>query len=110
MERKFRDVETNEVLSLEFLRKEYEVLHAAGESEAESFDEYLDNCMTRNNGTLIEVAEKYGLIVDRLTGETKHKTHTYTDMALIHTILSAAAKRKGLTGDRYKYRVVEVTE
>ena len=45
-----RDRETGEELTLTALRKEYENLKRAGETEAASFEDYLEN-ITDGNGT-----------------------------------------------------------
>ena len=51
----YRDIETGEILSRTDLIKEYEILYANGETEAENANDYIVNCMTWNNGTLEEV-------------------------------------------------------
>jgi hypothetical protein len=48
---RFIDIETGEVLTLADLEKEYKFLFSAGETEANSFSDYLKNC-TSKNGTL----------------------------------------------------------
>jgi len=53
--RRFVDTETDEVLTIEDLRTEYEELKASGETEAETFGNYISNCQWYNNGTLEEV-------------------------------------------------------
>ena len=45
-----RDRETGEELTLTALRREYENLKRAGETEAASFEDYLEN-ITDGNGT-----------------------------------------------------------
>ena len=45
-----RDTERNEELILIGLRVEYEILKSAGETEAETFEDYLEN-ITDGNGT-----------------------------------------------------------
>ena len=45
-----RDTERNEELTLIGLRVEYEILKSAGETEAETFEDYLEN-ITEKNGT-----------------------------------------------------------
>ena len=52
--RTFIDNETNEVLTLEDLKAEYTNLYYNGETEAETFKDYLTNC-TSKNGTLTEI-------------------------------------------------------
>ena len=47
----YRDTETGELISREKLKDEYTALRAAGETESESFAEYVENC-TSKNGTL----------------------------------------------------------
>lgn len=48
----FYDVESERYITIEELRQQYEELKEAGETEADFFEEYLDNCMTKNNGAL----------------------------------------------------------
>lgn len=48
----FWDFEREELLTEEQLKLEYEELKSNGGTEAETFTEYLDNCMEWNNGTL----------------------------------------------------------
>lgn len=50
-----------------------------------------------------------GVIVDRLTGDVKHMTNKYFSYHYCYSKMEAAAKRKGLTSDRYEYRMKEVT-
>lgn len=45
-----RDTETNEELTLRKLQEEYRMLRSAGETEAETFEDYLEN-ITESNGT-----------------------------------------------------------
>jgi len=52
--RTFWDVETDERLSIEYLRGEYRKMKADGDTEAATFEEYLKNCLSKN-GTLIEI-------------------------------------------------------
>lgn len=53
-ERKFYDTEHDEVITLSQLKEEYEELSANGETEAETFKDYLSNCLDKN-GTLEEI-------------------------------------------------------
>lgn len=53
---RFEDTETGEVLTVEDLTMEFNDLKASGETEAETVDQYISNCMWYNNGTLEEVA------------------------------------------------------
>ena len=46
---KFIDIETDEILTVEVLMKEYEELKANGYTEAENFDMYVESCL---RGTL----------------------------------------------------------
>lgn len=47
------DIESGETITTEQLRNEYEQLKQAQPTEYNySFDEYIRNCMTENNGTL----------------------------------------------------------
>lgn len=53
--RKFYDTEHDKVITLEELQAEFEDLKASGDTESETFEQYLSNCMTYNNGTLEEI-------------------------------------------------------
>lgn len=53
--RTFYDTEYDEYITFEQLEKEYEELKAKRETEAETFGDYVSNCMTYNNGTLEEI-------------------------------------------------------
>ena len=53
--RKFYDTENDEEITLKELQQEYENLKASGDTESETFEQYLSNCMTYNNGTLEEI-------------------------------------------------------
>lgn len=55
--RKFYDVDRDEVITIEQLEKEYNEIKAIGGTDSETFDEYIVNCQTRNNGTLEEIRE-----------------------------------------------------
>lgn len=52
----FKDIESNEIVTIEQLKSEYDQLK---KSDPETFDysfaEYIENCLTRNNGTLEKV-------------------------------------------------------
>lgn len=48
----YRDIETDELLTLEDLQSEYNALKASGNTEADTFDMYLENCLS---GTLEEM-------------------------------------------------------
>lgn len=52
--RVFKDIETDELITIEELKQEYEILFASGETETENFIGYLINCLSKN-GTLKEV-------------------------------------------------------
>lgn len=54
--RKFIDNETNEIITIEELKAEYEQLKANNETETENFTDYLQNC-TDKNGTLTEIKD-----------------------------------------------------
>lgn len=49
--KKYYDTENQKVITEDELRAEYEVLKKNGETEAENFGQYLNNC-TGKNGTL----------------------------------------------------------
>lgn len=49
---KFYDTEHGNTLDLADLLMEYDTLKAENSTEAESFGDYLQNCLTRNGGTL----------------------------------------------------------
>lgn len=52
--RKFKDIETNEILTIEELEKEYNELYSNNETETDNFGDYLSNCLSKN-GTLEEI-------------------------------------------------------
>ena len=49
---KFYNIETEEIINLAELMTHYDTLRAENETEAATFSDYLENCLTRNNGTL----------------------------------------------------------
>ena len=49
--RYYRDIETKEIISETELEKEFETLRKNGETETETFVDYIKNC-TSKNGTL----------------------------------------------------------
>lgn len=53
--RQFIDTETGKILSVDELMKEYTALRESGDTEAETFADYISNCLTKNNGTLEEL-------------------------------------------------------
>ncbi len=55
--RKFYDVDRDETITIEQLEKEYNEIKAIGGTDSETFDEYIINCLTYNNGTLEEIKE-----------------------------------------------------
>ena len=55
--RKFYDVDRDEVITIEQLEKEYNEVKAVGDTDSKTFDEYVVNCQTYNNGTLEEIKE-----------------------------------------------------
>ena len=48
----YRDIETREILTGEMLKGEFETRKADGTTDAETVGEYIESCLTRNNGTL----------------------------------------------------------
>lgn len=52
---KYHDIETDEVLTIDDLKTEYRILRENGETEADTFEDYLQNCLSKN-GTL-EIAK-----------------------------------------------------
>lgn len=50
----YLDIESGETVTREQLEKEYQTRIAAGEIEPteQDLDQYIENCLTRNNGTL----------------------------------------------------------
>lgn len=52
--RRFKDIETNEVITIEELEKEYNELFENEETETDNFEDYLHNCLSKN-GTLEEI-------------------------------------------------------
>ena len=59
--KKFRDNETNEVVTIDDLVKEFADLKANNQTESTSFEEYVINCMDYNNGTLEEIAQDWAI-------------------------------------------------
>lgn len=51
----FRDIESGEIVTTEQLYKEYEQAMKSGEYDAVEFSWYVWNCLTINNGTLVEI-------------------------------------------------------
>lgn len=49
---KYHDIESDDILTLDELKQEYHMLVNNGIIVDQTFDEYLNNCLTRNNGTL----------------------------------------------------------
>ena len=49
---KYHDIESDTIVTLDELKQEYQLLVNNGTIEDQTFDEYLNNCLTRNNGTL----------------------------------------------------------
>lgn len=57
--RKFYDINTEEVVTEEQLARELEVLKTEDhEHDGWTLEDYITNCLTRNNGTLEEVQDK----------------------------------------------------
>lgn len=52
--RKYHDIESGEIITMSELEKEYQMLVKNGtiEKEEQNFYQYIENCLTRNNGTL----------------------------------------------------------
>ena len=57
-ERRFRDTESGDIITLSQLKAEYEELKASGDTEAESFSDYLSNCLDQD-GFLEEIKASY---------------------------------------------------
>ena len=53
--RTFYDSEYEEYITIDELEKQYKELKANGDTEAETFKDYINNCMWWNNGSLEEV-------------------------------------------------------
>jgi len=53
-ERKFRDAESGDIITLSQLKAEYRELVRDGETEAETFSDYLENCLDQD-GFLEEI-------------------------------------------------------
>ena len=49
------DFERDEFITLDELKEEFQELKNSGNTEADTFEDYLSNCMDYNNGTLEEV-------------------------------------------------------
>jgi len=50
--KRFYCIETGEYITQEQLEKEYQEFRQEGTATEENFSEYLNNCMTENNGSL----------------------------------------------------------
>lgn len=50
--KKYYDTEHDRIVTTEELEREYRESKKANGTDAESFSQYLGNCMVRNNGTL----------------------------------------------------------
>jgi hypothetical protein len=61
-ERRFRDTESGEIITIDQLKQEYEELKASGETEAENFSDYLTNCLDQD-GFLEEIKASYDVAV-----------------------------------------------
>lgn len=48
----WRDIETEETFTYSEIRSEFDMQRKSKLTEAESLEEYLENCSTRRNGTL----------------------------------------------------------
>ena len=55
--RKFYDVDRDEIITIQQLEKEYAEIKAIGGTDSETFNKYIINCLTYNNGTLEEIKE-----------------------------------------------------
>ena len=53
-ERRFRDTESGDIITLSQLKAEYKQLYRDGETEAETFSDYLKNCLDQD-GFLEEI-------------------------------------------------------
>lgn len=52
---KFKDIESGEIITIEQLFKEYEQAMKSREYDTVEFSWYVWNCLTINNGTLVEI-------------------------------------------------------
>lgn len=52
----YHDIEHDTYITKTELKAEYEQLYAEGETETDTFEGYLKNCLTKNNGILEVVA------------------------------------------------------
>ncbi len=55
---RYRDIWSEKVFTEDELRKEFEILKANGETDAENFGQYLTNCLGKN-GSLEKVADDW---------------------------------------------------
>lgn len=60
---KYRDIETGDILTKEDLKKEYIELFETGNTESETIEQYISNCMYYNNGTLVIVGSREDIIL-----------------------------------------------
>ena len=57
--KRYLDIEHDKIYTIEELQKQYEELKANGETEEETFSQYLFNCKTENNGVLDEIERAF---------------------------------------------------
>ena len=57
MQEKYYDIEQEQIVTREQLFVEYKELIESGNIETVTFEQYINNCLTRNNGTLEIIKE-----------------------------------------------------
>lgn len=62
----FYCVETDEIMTVEQIQTEWERYKTEEEGTPDTFPEFLEQCMTYNNGTLQTIEQHYNAVADRL--------------------------------------------
>ena len=57
LKNKWRDIESGEIITESQLRKEWKAAMESGECDPVTFEQYIENCMTYNNGTLENIVK-----------------------------------------------------
>ena len=87
----YKDIESGNVVFRNELKQEYESLKRDGETEAETFGNYISNCTTRNGGTLQEITV-YENVVDLIESIMDMRgadldTQEKIELAMMETVL-----------------------
>lgn len=82
----YRDIWTEECYTEDELRKEFEVLKRNGETDAENFGQYLNNCLGKN-GALEEIASDWDIENKRKWTATKIAAQSEIDYVDVLNVL-----------------------